>query len=137
VNGITKEVVLAGLASALAPPTVDYLNPPPALTISNNQNLFSVIYGMPTVSIYDENGTLMSAASANWVSADGNSLTVPLSLGFNMYTGTYAIVVRNVQTDGSQAIAGGASVDVVNNDPPPPPDPAPDPCGGSICLIVQ
>src|SRR5713226_521358 len=52
---------------------------------------------------------------------------------FYMYTGTYAIVVRNVQPGGAQTIAGGASVNVINNDPPPPPpDPAPDPCAGRI-----
>jgi hypothetical protein len=120
----------------VAPTTVDFLNPPGTLTISNNQNLFSVIYGMPTVSIFDETGTLMSDASANWVSVDGNSLTVPLSLGLNMFTGTYAIVVRNVQAGGAQTIAGGASVNVINNDPPPPPPPPPDPCGGQPCLII-
>ncbi len=121
------------------PTTVDFLSPPGVLTITNNQNLFSAIYGMPTVSIYDETETLMSAASANWVSADRNSLTVPLLLRPNMFTGTYAIVVRNVQADASQAITGGASVYVIHNDPPPPPpppDPAPDPCGRAPCLIV-
>ena len=120
--------LLCGLTVAtlqVAPAPINYLNPPGWLTVSNNKNLFSAVWGMPSVSIYDASGTLISTATSNWLAADKNSLTVPFTRKFNMFTDTYAVVVRNIQANGTQVVAGGASVDIINHDPPPPPDPGP------------
>jgi hypothetical protein len=105
------------------PAAIDYNSAPSTINITNQQSAFTSAYKMPKVEIYDDSSTLRSAVYATSVSANGSSLTAPLQLSSSMWSGGYAVVIRNKTASGTYTAVGGAYLEIYNNDEPPPPNP--------------
>jgi hypothetical protein len=94
-------------------------------------------YGMPVIQFGDWGGNVVASTNTTAINSDGTWVQAPTPYLGNIYSGTYLVVVSNVQADGSLMRVGAAWMVVMGNEPPPPPPPDPDPtpCGDGPCLI--
>jgi hypothetical protein len=77
---------------------------------------FTSTYGMPLVRYFNSQGTLLSQASATFVSQDGTKISAPTPSLNGISVGTYAGVISNIAANGNYVYVGAASVRII--DPP-------------------
>ena len=96
------------------PGTVDGSAPVGQLDLNNGSNIDQT-NGTPQVVIYDALGNSYYTGDAINVSAGAaTAQNIPAGI---MLTGSYAVVVKNRNSDGSFSSIGGAQLAVTNNDP--------------------
>lgn len=122
---VTGKCLIPGILFLNASPSSIDLQAPPA-TVDLTGGGFSAAYGMPRIEYYDQNtGAFVASTIASSVAPDGawlQSNTPDLS---SVFSGTYNIVVSNLNADGSAQLVGVATVDAWGRDGVyvPPPDP--------------
>lgn len=112
----------------MSPDSIDVTAPPTSFSVLSPSMGASTIYGMPVIRFYDQFGRLGAETTASSVTADGTWLQAATPFLGNLYSGLYAVVIFNRQSDGTLVAIEGAPVILWGNDPPPPPEPEPDPC---------
>ena len=100
---------------SITPSSFNGASPPATITLVASG--FDATYAAPQAWIYDAAGNVMYQTPVDTMSGDGTS--VSFSSVPALYTGTYLVVIRNVQADGSLVPAGAAQLDVYGNDAPP------------------
>jgi len=110
---------LIGFASL--PDAIDAQNPPASVTISGEgiQNT----YGMPMIAFYDAAGNVAASTAANQLVEGKNGfsgITVNVPQLTLAYDGIYAVLVHNVNADGTWEAIGATSMTIYGNPPPPP-----------------
>jgi hypothetical protein len=132
----------------LSPGQTYATSPASALTMTGSAGTFTTTYGMPWVYFTNAAGFLFGQVTATTVSADGSSITFPITPLITPQNtvppGNYLIAVSNVvpagsvpQISGSLISAGSTTLSPVGGDvlsvtqqtilPPPPPPPGPCP----------
>jgi hypothetical protein len=117
--------LLAGVIpmSTAVPSTIDVTNTPVDLTITGSD--ISAQYGLPSIRLHDQNGVIVSEFQATDVSSDGTTVYATTPYWGGLTSGDYAIMVLNIDSDGTLFPVTVTSVTLVGNDP------APIPCGFS------
>jgi hypothetical protein len=121
-----------GSSFGINPTTINGVGPPSSISLTGSG--VDATYGTPQVWVFNDIGAVMYTTTVDGMSPDGT--WVCFSGLPALYTGTYVVLIRNVQADGTVLTVGGAQMDVYGNDPPPPPPP-PDPieCTNHVCPI--
>ena len=121
----------------VAPDTMDVNSPSPTIEMTGVG--MDSTYGMPVMQISDSNGDVVASTNATAINGDGTWVQAPTPSVGNFYSGTYLVVVSNVQADGTLMRVGAAWMTLLGNDPPPPPppdpDPTPSPCDNGPCMV--
>lgn len=128
-SGQTKNVeclVTFGFLVSSSPSSIDLQSPPPSFTITGSG--FSTASGMPRIEYYDQySGTLVASTTASWVSSDGSQLGAYTPDLSSVSSGTYSLVVSNINPDGTSELVGVTTIDawgpIVIYEPPPDPLP--------------
>ncbi len=82
-----------------ASPSNINLNAAPSSATISGQGL-NAAYGMPQVKYFDGDGYMVGATTATWVSGDGTQMVAPVPDLSYAWSGTYQIVVTNMQSSG-------------------------------------
>jgi len=108
-----------------SPENMNPSKPPSTMTFLGAN--FTVAYGMPQVTFYDVNQSVLLTVTAISVSADGTSLTIPATQ-VTFADGGYGAVIYSKQADGTWNPLGGAAVNLFTPSGPPPRCKPPMPC---------
>lgn len=109
---------------SMAPGAIN-LQAPPATFAMTGSGLSST-YGMPRIEYVDQfTGALIGATTASSVSGDGSGLQAAMPDLSAIYSGTYNMLVSNINADGSLDYIGSSTVNTYGRDgtygePPPP-----------------
>ena len=120
-----------GIAFSAIPKDIDINNPPPTVTITGQD--MDATHGMPWVEYYDDIGNLVAQGRAFAVASDGTWLTGYTPDLSSVSTGSYTVIVSNVDVDGNLSLAGSTIINVFASTPDPPPDPCGCP-GDRACM---
>ena len=108
----------------MAPGSIDLQAPPETFAMTGSG--IATTYGMPRIEYVDPfTGNLIGATTARSVKGGGTSLTADTPDLSAVYSGTYNILVSNINADGSLSYIGSSTVDTYGRegsyeDPPPP-----------------
>ncbi|MFN2454135.1 MAG: hypothetical protein ABR577_07930 [Pyrinomonadaceae bacterium] len=128
-QAITARCLTFGLLVPFSatPSSVNLQTPPPTFEMTGSD--LDTIYGMPYVEYVDQyTGDLIGSATATTVSSDGTWLQANMPDLSSVYSGTYNVLVSNVQADGSLQYVGTSTMDAYGRDGVYEPPPDPDPC---------
>lgn len=87
-----------GVSLSAAPSSINLNSQPWSATLYGNS--MSAAYGMPQVKYFDGDGYLLGITTATWVSGDGTQMSAPVPNLSQAWSGTYQIVVTNMQSNG-------------------------------------
>jgi hypothetical protein len=118
-------IVGEGILLGISPNPVAGTAPPSPINLTGSG--IDATYGLPKAMVFDDYGNIMYTTTVDAVSSDG---TWTCFSGLPaLYTGTYVVVIKNVQADGTLLTVGAAPLNVYGNDPPGGIDPGGDTCG--------
>jgi hypothetical protein len=127
---------------AMAPGSINLQAPPSTFAMTGSS--LNTTYGMPRIDYIDQfSGELIATTTATSVAGDGNSLQAYTPDLSNVYSGTYSMLVSNINSDGSLNYLGSSTVDTYGRDgwydDPPPPGGGGCGCppGEGICMVCE
>jgi len=90
---------------------------PVSVTVSGQGLGASGTHGMPRLKFYDSTGKYLTQTTATGIGTGGTSVQGPFPSVAGGWSGNYAVVVNNIQSNGSLQAVGGASLWFFYRDP--------------------